>query len=174
MRLRNAGLSVLLVAILCSFATGTAWAQSNVRKNLPAASAASNKPATRVAGGYGNWTLLCGKEGNDKSAAERCSLVLPLIEKETQKLIFRVILTYGPKGRLVLRVDGPTGVALQRGVEFSPDSQKIYRMLQDLMKSKQGTITVFALIGQAIKTVALLDGFSKGLNAMDKQRQQKQ
>lgn len=194
MRLRNAGLSVLLVAILCSFATGTAWAQSNVRKNLPAASAASNKPATRVAGGYGNWTLLCGKEGNDKSAAERCSLVLPLIEKETQKLIFRVILTYGPKGRLVLRVDGPTGVALQRGVEFSPDSQKIYRMpfqtclpmgckalmlvqddlRQDLMKSKQGTITVFALNGRAIKTVALLDGFSKGLNAMDKQRQQKQ
>jgi invasion protein IalB len=111
-----------------------------------------------------------------------------LVEKETQKLVFRVILTYGPQGKLVLRVDGPTGVALQRGIEFSPDTRKIYRMpfqtclpmgckalliVQDDMRkelaaSQQGSITVYALNGKAVKTVTALDGFSAGMKALDK------
>ena len=142
-----------------------------------------------MAGSYGNWTLLCGKEGQDKKAKERCSLVLPLIEKETQKLVFRVILTYGPKGKLVLRVDGPTGIALQRGLEFSPDTQKLYRMpyqtclpmgckallivedelRKELTNSKQGSITVYALNSKAVRTVAAFDGLSAGMKALDKE-----
>ena len=115
-------------------------------------------------------------------------MVLPLVEKESQKLVFRVIVTYGPQDNLVLRVDGPTGIALQRGVEFSPDTRKIYRMpfqtclpmgckalllVQDDMRkemqaSKQGSITVFALNGKAVTTVATIEGFAAGLNALDK------
>ena len=30
-------------------------------------------PKANVAGSFGNWTLLCGKEGDDKTAEERCS-----------------------------------------------------------------------------------------------------
>jgi invasion protein IalB len=67
---------------------------------------------------------LCGKEGDLKTVEERCSLLLPLVEKETQKLMFRVILVYVCKGNLVLRVDGPTGVALQRGVQIATYSGK--------------------------------------------------
>lgn len=196
MQPRKPGLVVLLAVAFLSLTVSGAQSQSSVTKQIPpapAAAGAPNKQAARVAGSYGNWTLLCGKEGKDQKAVERCSLVLPLIEKETQKLIFRVIFTYGPKGRLLLRVDGPTGVALQRGMEFSPDAQKIYRLpfqtclpmgckalliVQDelrkeLVKAKQATITVFALNGRAIKTVATLNGFSKGLKAMKKQRKKK-
>ncbi len=152
----------------------------------PAAPAAA--PEARVAGSYGNWTLLCGKEGDDKTAPERCSLVMPLIEKQSQKLVFRVIVTYGPKDNLILRVDSPTGIALQRGLEFSPDTQKIYRMAfqtclpmgckalllmpddlkKELSASKEGAITVYALNGKAVRTVTALTGFAEGMAALNK------
>jgi invasion protein IalB len=184
---------VAIAALMCFIAVAPTFAQnetggSSAAKKAPAPSA-KTKPEAKVVGSYGNWTLLCGKEGDANDAKERCSLVLPLIEKESQKLVFRVIVTYGPQDRLVLRVDGPTGIALQRGIEFSPDTQKIYRMpfqtclpmgckalllIQDdlrseMLASKQGSITVFALNGQAVKAVAALDGFADGMKALNKQ-----
>jgi len=189
-RLKALGLALALVGIAGLATTDGANAQaggSSAAKKAPPA-AGQPAPKAKVAGSFGNWTLLCGKEGDQKTAKERCSLVLPLVEKETQKLVFRVIATYGPEGKLVLRVDAPTGVALQRGVEFSPDTQKIYRMpfqtclpmgckalllIQDDMRkemaaSKQGSIAVYALNGKTIKTVAAVDGFAKGMAALDK------
>lgn len=188
MRLRPLVLVFLTGALFCGGALGTAQGQTTSAEKTPAPQNDPNKPATRVAGSYGNWTLLCGKEGDPKTAEERCSLVLPLIEKKTQKLIFRVILVYGPKGRLVLRVDGPTGVAIQSGVQLATDSGKVYtlpyqtclpmgckalylvsdEMRQDLLQSKQATIVVYALNGKQIQTVAELDGFTLGLEALDK------
>ncbi|WP_108681892.1 invasion associated locus B family protein [Methyloceanibacter sp. wino2] len=190
MRLRPMFLAFLTGVLVCGAPLGTASAQTTSAKKTPPAQTDPNKPATRVAGSYGNWTLLCGKEGDPKTAEERCSLVLPLIEKKTQKLIFRVILVYGPKGRLVLRVDGPTGVALQRGVQLATDSEKVYtmpyqtclpmgckalylvpdEMRQDLLNSKKGTIVVYALNGKQIQTVAEFDGLALGLEALDKKR----
>jgi invasion protein IalB len=154
----------------------------------PATQGNAPRPTAKVAGSYGSWTLLCGKEGNDKAAKERCSLVMPLVEKESQKLVFRVIVTYGPRNNLVLRVDSPTGIALQRGLEFSPDTQKTYRMAfqtclpmgckalllmpddlkKELIASKEGAITVYALNGKAVRTVTPFTGFAKGLAALDK------
>jgi len=181
-------LGLVLASSLGLLAVGTAFAQSGNSSAAKKSAATPGTPApkAKVAGSFGNWTLLCGKK--DKKAKERCSLVLPLIDKDTQKLVFRVILTYGPKNNLVLRVDGPTGVALQRGIEFSPDTKKIYRMpfqtclpmgckalllVQDDMRkelaaSKQGSITVYALNGKGVKTLASLDGFAAGLAALDK------
>jgi len=183
-----AGFGLMVAAVLGLIAVGPAAAQSGGSSAAKKAPPPPGKPApqAKVEGSFGNWTLLCGKEGGD-TAEERCSLVLPLIEKETQKLVFRVILTYGPQGKLILRVDGPTGVALQRGIEFSPDTRKIYRMpfqtclpmgckalliVQDDMRkelagSTQGSITVFALNGKAVKTLTALDGFSAGMKALD-------
>ena len=112
------------------------------------------------------------------------------MQRESQKLVFRVTAAYGPQGNLVLRIDGPTGVALQKGLEFSPDAIKIYGMpyqacvpqqcsallvmpddlKQELTKSQKGTITVYALNGQAVQAVAELTGFSDGLAALDKRR----
>jgi invasion protein IalB len=160
------------------------------RAAAPAPPGSAPRPTAKVAGSYGNWTLLCGKEG--KAPKERCSLVMPLVEKDSQKLVFRVIVTYGPKNRLILRVDSPTGIALQRGLEFSPDTQKIYRMAfqtclpmgckalllmpddlkKELIASKQGAITVYALNGKAVRTVAGLAGFAEGLAALDKHTRQ--
>jgi invasion protein IalB len=113
---------------------------------------------------------------------------MPLVEKESQKLVFRVIVTYGPKNNLVLRVDSPTGIALQPGLEFSPDTKKIYRMAfqtclpmgckalllmpddlkKELIASKQGAITVYALNGKAVQAVTTFTGFAEGLAALDK------
>ena len=186
-----AGIGLMVAAALGVLAAGPAVAQSgnsSAAKKAPPAPAGQAGPQAKVVGSFGNWTLLCGKEGEDKNAEERCSLVLPLIEKSSQKLVFRVILTYGPQGKLILRVDGPTGVALQRGVEFSPDTRKIYRMpfqtclpmgckalliveddmRKELAASKQGSITVFALNGKGVKTLAELDGFAAGMKALDK------
>jgi invasion protein IalB len=203
--LRVASAALLLGALLLgalligALATGGALAQNSgnssaAKKKAPAAApnwaqpseTANKPPPAKVAGSFGSWTLLCGKEAQDEK--ERCSLVMPLIEKETQKLVFRVILTYGPKGNLVLRVDGPTGVALQRGVEFSPDTKKIYRMpfqtclpmgckalllvpdelKKELAASEQGAITVYALNGKAVQTVTAFSGFGKGMAALEK------
>jgi invasion protein IalB len=179
-------LAVLLVLAAAGGASAQSGGSSAAKKSAPEAGAPT--PDAKVAGSFGNWTLLCGQEDDDGTAKERCSLVLPLIEKESQKLVFRVIVTYGPQGNLVLRVDGPTGVALQRGVEFSPDTKKIYHMAfqtclpmgckalllmpEDLKKelaaSEQGAITVYALNGKAVQTIAALKGFAAGMAALDK------
>lgn len=103
--------------------------------------------------------------------------------------MFRLTVAYGRKGNLVLRIDR-NGVALQKGLEFSPDAVKIYRMpfqtclaqgcsallvmaddlKQDLTKVQKGTITVYALNGQAVRAVTELNGFADGLAALDKRR----
>ena len=143
----------------------------------------------KVAGNFGQWALVCG-EPNSKDDKPPCNLIQALVEKETQKLVFRVSVGYGPKGNLILRIDGPTGVALQKGLEFSPDAVKIYRLpfqtcvpqgcsavlvvaddlKQDLQKSEKGTITVYALNGQAVQAPTQLAGFADGLAALDKRR----
>ena len=204
----GAGTRLALAVLLSLGAIGGALAQSgnsSAAKKKPAAAkktvpfaaaqdkaspatAANQPPPAKVAGSFGSWTLLCGTETGDEK--ERCSLVLPLVEKDTQKLVFRVIVTYGPKGNLVLRVDGPTGVALQRGMEFSPDTKKVYRMpfqtclpmgckalllisddlKKELAASDKGAITVYALNGKAVQTIANVSGFAKGLVALDKRR----
>jgi invasion protein IalB len=187
----------LALAVLLSLAATSAaqaGASNTVEKGkskggapaAPETQGAAPKPQAKVEGSFGNWTLLCGKEA--KNTSERCSLVMPLVEKKSQKLVFRVIVTYGPENKLVLRVDSPTGIALQRGLEFSPDTEKIYRMAfqtclpmgckalllmpddlkKDLIASKQGAITVYALNGKAVRTVTSLAGFAKGLAALNK------
>ncbi len=149
---------------------------------------APKPPAAKIAGNFGQWALVCG-EVKDETGKEPCSLVQALIEHDSQKLVFRVTVAYGPKGNLVLRIDSPNGVALQKGLEFSPDAVKIYRMpfqtclalcsailvmaddlKQDLQKSQKGTITVYALNGQAVQAATELTGFTDGLAALDKRR----
>lgn len=187
--LMGLGSRFALAVVLSLALAGGALAQSSAAKKGPPKAGAA-EPTAKVEGTFGTWTLLCGKEGTDKKAKERCSLVLPLVEKDTQKLVFRVIVTYGPKGQLVLRVDGPTGVALQRGLEFSPDTKKIYRMpfqtclpmgckallivsdelKKELSATKQGSLTVYALNGKAVQTLASFSGFAKALAALNKRR----
>jgi invasion protein IalB len=153
------------------------------------AAAASGQHPAKVAGTFGQWSLLCS-EAQAKTEAPSCSLIQALIEKESKKLVFRVSLAYGPQGNLVLRIDAPTGVALQKGLEFSPDAVKTYRLpfqtclprgctavlvveddlKQDLQKSDKGTIAVYALNGQEVKAQTELAGFTEGLAALDKQR----
>lgn len=147
------------------------------------------QPAPKIEGKFGQWALVC-REPKSKEEKEVCSLVQALVERDSQKLMFRVSVTYGPRGNLVLRIDSPTGVALQKGLEFSPDEVKIYRLpfqtclqggcsamllmeddlKQDLQTSEKGTITVYALSGQAVRALAELKGFADGLAALDKRR----
>ncbi len=150
---------------------------------------ATKPPPVKVAGNFGQWALVCA-EPTSKDDTPPCNLVQALVEKETQKLVFRVSVGYGPKGNLILRIDSPTGVALQKGLEFSPGAVKIYRLpfqtcvpqgcsavllvgddlKQDLQKSDKGTITVYALNGQAVQAPTQLTGFADGLAALEKRR----
>jgi invasion protein IalB len=155
-----------------------------------AAKESAAKPAPPIiVGNFGQWALVCAKPKTDAAKAP-CSLAQALVERETQKLVFRVMFRYGPKGNLVMQIDSPTGVALQRGLEFSPDAKKIYRMpfqtcvpqacraalivpedlKGELQKAEKGTIAVYALDGQPVQTVTELTGFSEGLAALDKRR----
>ena len=146
-------------------------------------------PPAKIEANFGQWSLVC-TEPKTKEEKPTCSLVQALVERDSNKLVFRVTVAYGPKGNLVLRIDGPTGVALQKGLEFSPDEAKIYRMpfqtclprgcsavlvvaddlRQDLQKSQKGSITVYALSGQAVRAPAQFGGFADGLTALDKRR----
>jgi invasion protein IalB len=146
-------------------------------------------PAFKVAGNFGQWALVCG-EAKTKEEKPVCSLVQALVERESQKLVFRLTVGYSPKGNLVLSIDSPTGVTLQKGLEFSPEAVKIYRLpfqtcvpqgcravlgvaddlKQDWQKSEKGTITVYTLNGQAAQAVAQLNGLADGLAALDKRR----
>jgi invasion protein IalB len=171
-------------------------AKSNTAK--PADPKAASPPPT-VVGNYGQWALVCGKP-KSKDAKESCSLIQALVERDSQKLVFRIILAYGPQGNLVLRVDGPTGIALQRGVEFSPgadagtekaEASKVYRLpfqtcvaqgcrallvvpdelKAEIKNSGKGTLRVFTLDGRAVQTATDFAGFTEGLAALDKRRQ---
>ncbi|HLC08419.1 MAG TPA: invasion associated locus B family protein [Methyloceanibacter sp.] len=189
------GLLLLLVSGASAQAGGQAPPGAPVPKQAAPEAGANAKGATeppkpppaKIAGNFGQWALVCN-EPKTKEEKQSCSLVQALVEKETQKLVFRVSLGYGPKGNLVLRIDGPTGIALQKGLEFSPDAVKIYRLpfqtcvpqgcsavlvvpddlKQDLQKSEKGTITVYALNGQAVQALTQLTGFADGLAALDK------
>jgi invasion protein IalB len=152
-----------------------------------AAKPPAEPPPVKVAGTFGQWALLCSE---NKEATEPCNLVQALVERSSQQLVFRVTVGSGPKGNLVLRIDSPTGIALQKGIEFSPDAVKIYRLpfqtcipegcravliveddlKRDLQKSDRGTITVYALNGQELRALAELTGFADGLAALDKRR----
>jgi invasion protein IalB len=161
-------------------------------QSAPAAKAPAEPPKAppgKVTGNFGQWSLIC-TEPKTKEEKASCSLVQALVERDTNKLVFRVTVAYGPKGNLVLRIDGPTGVALQKGLEFSPDEAKTYRMpfqtclprgcsavlviaddlKQDLQKAQNGSITVYALGGQAVRAPTQLAGFADGLAALDKTR----
>ena len=192
----------LIAAAFALFLVGEASAQAGgqappgapvPKQAAPEAAKAAAEPPksapVKVAGNFGQWALVCG-EAKTKEEKQPCSLVQALVEKETQKLVFRLTVGYGPKGNLVLRIDSPTGVAVQKGLEFSPDAVKIYRLpfqtclpqgcsavlivpddlKQDLQKSGKGTITVYALNGQAVQALAELSGFADGLAALDKRR----
>jgi invasion protein IalB len=164
----------------------------------PKKAASPNAPA--VVGNYGQWALVCGKPKESKDAKESCSLVQALVERDSQKLVFRIILSYGPQGKLLLRVDGPTGIALQRGIEFSTgadaaadkaEASKVYRlpfqtcvaqgcrallvvpeeMKAEIQNSGKGTLRVFTLDGRAVQTATDFSGFTEGLAALDKRRQ---
>jgi invasion protein IalB len=200
-RVAAAGLACLLLA-------GGALAQAGAQntpgtavpkpaQNAPGAKAPPAKavdeqpkaPPAKVAGNFGQWALIC-TEPKTKQEKSVCSLTQSLVERDTNKLVFRVTVAYGPRGNLVLRIDGPTGVALQKGLEFSPDEVKTYRMpfqtclprgcsailviaddlKQDLEKAKTGSITVYALGGQAVRAPTQLAGFADGLAALDKTR----
>lgn len=170
----------------------TKAAAGETAKEAKAAPDAPKPPGVKVAGNFGQWTLVCA-EAKDATGNEPCSLVQALVERNSQKLVFRLAVTYGPKGNLVLRIDSPNGVALQRGLEFAPDAVKIYRipfetclaqgcsalllmkddLKQDLAKAQKGTITVYALNGRAVQAVTELTGFADGLAALDKRRQAK-
>ena len=84
-------------------------------------------PPAKIEANFGQWSLVC-TEPKTKEEKPTCSLVQALVERDSNQLVFRVTVAYGPQGNLVLRIDGPTGVALQKGLEFSPDEVKTYRM----------------------------------------------
>lgn len=155
----------------------------------PPAAPGAGQSQNSIAGNYGEWVLVCANEKDDQGKIP-CSLVQALVEQKSQKPVFRVIFTHGPKGNLVLQIDGPVGVALQRGLEFSPDTKKVYRLpfqtciprgcravmvVEDDLKgelqaSKKGTLTVYALNGQAVRTATDLTGLADGLAALNQHR----
>jgi len=138
-RPRGLGSVLAVLAILLSLAGhasaqqagGQAPAGGTVAKQAAPKAAANGQaggdatkpPPVKVAGNFGQWALVCA-EPTSKDDTPPCNLVQALVEKETQKLVFRVSVGYGPKGNLILRIDGPTGVALQKGLEFSPGAVK--------------------------------------------------
>jgi invasion protein IalB len=167
-------------------------ATPGIAKSSPAKKAAPSQaamPDAKIVAKFGEWALVC-VDKKDQNAKERCSLIQALVERDTDKLVFRLVLAYGPKGNLVLQVDSPTGVALQRGIEFSPDLQKIYRLAYqtcvpqacravlmiaddlkgEMEKSPKGSLTVYALNGQAVQTATDFTGLGDGLAALDKRR----
>jgi invasion protein IalB len=200
--LRTCRCALVAVATLL-LQTGAALAQTGGQASPgapvpkpPAQDAAANAnkagaeaPSVKIAGNFGQWAFVCN-EPKTKEEKQTCSLVQALVERDSQKLVFRLTVGYGPKGNLALWIDGPTGVALQSGLEFSPDAVKVYRMpfqtclpqgcsavvviaddlKQDLEKAKKGTITVYALGGQAVRAFAELSGFADGLAALNKSR----
>lgn len=190
------GFSLLFSGVALAQAGGAAPGAAAPKPNPPAdtpktakAAEAPQPPAMTVVGNFGQWALVCN-EPKTKEEKQSCSLVQALLERDSQKLVFRLTVGYGPKGNLALWIDGPTGVALQSGLEFSPDAVKVYRMpfqtclpqgcsavvviaddlKQDLEKAKKGTITVYALGGQAVRAFAELSGFADGLAALNKSR----
>jgi invasion protein IalB len=183
----------LLCLLLAGGAAGQTADEAKPGAAVPKSAAPTATPKAeaepKIEGQFGPWALVCS-EPKSKEEKQTCSLVQALVGRESNKLMFRINVTYGPTGNLLLRIDSPTGVALQKGIEFSPDTVKSYLLpfqtclprgcsallvmqddlKQELQKSDKGTITVYALSGQAVRALAELKGFAEGLAALDKRR----
>ena len=104
--------------------------------------------------------------------------------------MFNLTVGYGPRGNLVLVVRAPLGIALAKGLELSLGGQTLQRaafstcrpngcqavlilandLQQQMRKTEQALLTVYALNGKPFQAAASLKGFGDGLSALDKRR----
>ena len=90
-------------------------ATPDVAKTAKATPEAPKAPVAKVAGNFGQWALVCG-EVKDEAGKEPCSLVQALVEHDSQKLVFRLTVAYGPKGNLATRERARAGPTRQSAI----------------------------------------------------------
>lgn len=161
----------------------------------PAAPAKSG--AATVAGQFGDWAMLCGDDAKDDKSKEKdkarsgsCSLVQQLVDSSSKKSVFSLTIVYGPRGNLILIVDAPLGVALDRGLEMTLGGQSVQReafshclpagcqtvliltdaLKEEMRKATEGFLTVYTLSGAPLRVAFSLKGLDEALSALDKRR----
>ena len=190
---------LIMVVFSCvrAFAGAPAEGTSSAPKASPAEQAAPKAPtmdaakeATQAKGErIGDWSLFC-PEAKDKTKPVSCTLEQLLIDAETKKVAFHLIIGYGPRGNFIFVVRAPLGIALVRGLEVTFGGQPVQRVpfttcrvngcqavlilskpLQDeIVKAERALIVVYALSGNTFQATASLKGLGAAIDTLNKRR----
>jgi len=184
---KGAAFALLLLSLaLNSGASAQSKPESEVTKQPKTKTVEQQAPPAK-AERFDQWTLVC----NDAKGVEKvsCSLVQALVEAGTNRLVFRLKVGYGPRGNLLLLIGVPRGVSLPRGIEYSPDGKKAYRLAfqtceqgcqallvipeelkQAMLKGTEGKVTFYASNDRPVSAISSLKGFAAGFAALQKRR----
>lgn len=190
---------LIMIVFSCvrAFAGAPAEGTSSAPKAAPAEQAAPKAPtkdaakeAAQAKGErMGDWTLFC-PEAKDKTKPVSCTLEQLLIDAETKKVAFHLVIGYGPRGNFILVVRAPLGIALVRGLEVTFGGQAVQRvpfttcrvngcqavlilskpLQQELLKAERALIGVYALSGNPFQATASLKGLGAAIDVLNKRR----
>jgi invasion protein IalB len=186
----TAALIVLLLLAPVPWAGASAQTQpkSEVIKQPPKAKVVEPQASPGKAERFDQWTLVC-PDMNASAEPVSCSLVQALVEADSNKLVFRLEVAYGPRGNLLLIVGVPRGVSLPRGIEYSADGKKAYRLVfqtceqgcralliipeelkQAMLKGTEGKVSLYTRNDRPLRATSSLKGFAAGFAALEQRR----
>ena len=138
---------------------------------------------------FESWTLIC-QEKLDKSGKKSCAALSRVVEPKSKQVVFVWRLDFDRDGRLIARMQTPTGVRLQSGVEIrlgkaDPrrfmftlcDAQACLAeaviedpLLKEALSAPEGTATVMLRDGRGLQFKWSMKGFDKALASLRAQR----
>jgi invasion protein IalB len=133
---------------------------------------------------FGNWALVCNQPEGD---AQRCSLLMRVINQEAQQVLMSLNLTRGPLGNAIVVINTPPGVTIPAGVSLTPEGGttetggvQVCRpqgctgvivlsetLLAEMSAVETTTVGYTAANGQAVNLALPTTGFAEGYAAWD-------
>lgn len=136
------------------------------KASTPAPAPADTAPRRTETIQYESWTVIC-QDTLDKSSKRSCAAINRVVEPKTNRVAFVWRMNIDEQGRLIARMQTPTSVRIQRGVEVklgAADSRRFMFTLCDPRSCLAEAVVEDALLKEAlgapegIAMVTLSDG----------------
>lgn len=134
---------------------------------------------------YDAWTVVC-RDTVEKSSKKSCSALNRVVEPKSQQVLFVWRMDTDAQGRLIARLQTPTGVQIQRGVEVkfgNADARRFMftvcdarschaealvddQLLKESMAAPEGLATVVLRDGRALQFKWSMKGYDKAIASL--------